>query len=62
MGGNEIPVSDTDEKAFTASCCEYVSSSAAAYVTFSPQLYGSVYLTVTNGCSGFDFYSRSRGL
>lgn len=44
---------------FSGYCCVSVESSATAYPTFAPQLYGSAYLSVTNGCAASRFYSSS---
>jgi hypothetical protein len=44
---------------FRGSCCVSVSSYAHADGTWQPMLYGSAYISVTNGCAGFRFYEAS---
>jgi hypothetical protein len=44
---------------FSYKCCASVSSYAGVGVTFSPLLYGSAYLSVTNGCSAYRFYEAA---
>lgn len=60
LGDSGNPDEDADSIGpFRNSCCVSVGSSAAAYPTFAPQLYGSAYLSVTNGCSASRFYELS---
>lgn len=44
---------------FSNKCCASVSSYAGVGVTFSPLLFGSAYLSVTNGCSAYRFYEAA---
>lgn len=58
--GRPYPAEDSDQYGpFSGQCCVGVESSASAYPTFFPELYGSTYLSVTNGCYASRFYSAS---
>ncbi len=58
-GGTNVPVTDSDSIApYKDNCCNSVSSSAIAALTFSPQMYGVAYVAVTTGCSFFRAYEE----